>query len=176
MKVFKDSYDKGVALWIVVLTSVFVLMATFANSNELVTLLNGVFIGSLCSVAFAYWPLIWGALRGVGKYNDVRQMTLGFFLGWICVALLLTASIMGRVIGTNSTSSPDWLLLISVAGRYVGIIAAITQVTAPDFGLGLFHGRDRKVLFPALIIGLVVAWMVIYIQSDAFQYLDNVTN
>jgi hypothetical protein len=39
------------------------------------------------------------------------------------------------------------------------------QVTAPDFGLGLFHGRDRRVLWASVTIGLLVAIVTITLQQ-----------
>ena len=40
------------------------------------------------------------------------------------------------------------------------------QQTAPDFGLGIVYGRDRKVLWTSFLIGGFVALFVFMAQED----------
>ena len=44
------------------------------------------------------------------------------------------------------------------------------QITAPDFGLGLFHGRDRRVLWTAASLGLITALVTVYIQDQTLLF------
>jgi hypothetical protein len=134
-------------------------MATIP-AERLLVLLNGVLAGCMAAIIVAYGKLMWNALTGVHGYDRVRQMTLGFFLCWTCVATSLLASIYVR-----AADIPAPALLIVCVGRFLAITAAVLQVTAPDFGLGLFHGRDRKVLTASVIIGLLVAVAVVYGQE-----------
>lgn len=141
--------------------AVFALLAFLAPVSELVVVLNGVFAGTMAAVTVAYWRLMWNAVLGIRPYDRVRQMTLGFALCWLAYILGVAISIYFRSAGVDVNSS-----LLTAASRYVAIIAAVLQVTAPDFGLGLFHGRDRKVLATGVIIGFIVAVAVIFGQNQ----------
>lgn len=54
---------------------------------------------------------------------------------------------------------------LTAAVRYLFILAAILQITAPYFGLGLFHGSDRKTLWLGFVLGLIAAVSSIYFQD-----------
>jgi hypothetical protein len=129
--------------------------------SELTILLNGVFAGTMAAITVAYWRLLWNAVLGIRPYDRVRQMTLGFALCWAAYILGVAISIYFRSAGVDVNSS-----LLTAASRYVAIIAAMLQVTAPDFGLGLFHGRDRKVLATGITVGLIVAVIVVFGQNQ----------
>ena len=138
----------------------FIVLHSLFAPGDLIILLNGLLVGSMSAIAVAYHELIWYAIKGEGVYNRVRQMTLGFALMWIVFGIGLGTSIYIRVADLPATA------YTSVAfARYLAIVAAILQVTAPDFGLGLFHGRDRKVLTASIGIGLVVAVVTILLQG-----------
>lgn len=141
--------------------AVFALLAFLAPVSELVVVLNGVFAGTMAAVTVAYWRLMWNAVLGIRPYDRVRQMTLGFALCWLAYILGVSISIYFRSAGVDVNSS-----LLTAASRYVAILAAILQVTAPDFGLGLFHGRDRKVLATGVTVGLIVAIIVVFGQNQ----------
>jgi hypothetical protein len=129
--------------------------------SELTILLNGIFAGTMAAITVAYWRLLWNAVLGIRPYDRVRQMTLGFALCWAAYILGVLISIYFRSAGIDVNSS-----LLTAASRYVAIIAAMLQVTAPDFGLGLFHGRDRKVLATGVTVGLIVAIIVVFGQNQ----------
>jgi len=137
----------------------YVLLNTFTPSN-LIILLNGLLAGSMVSILIAYHELIWAAIVGNGAYNRIRQMTIGFFLCWLAISITLATSIYIRY---SNAPSPAF---VSIAfARYLAIIAAILQVTAPDFGLGFFHGRDRKILPVSVGIGFISAIIVMVLQG-----------
>lgn len=137
----------------------FLLLASIPLS-DLIVILNGVFIGAAFAIMVTYWKLLWFALLGVRPYDRVRQMTLGFFLCWIAFALTVSASVWLRSAnyGVNST-------ILAAAALYTAIFAAVLQVTAPDFGFGIFYGRDRKALWTGVVGGLLLALGAIYLQE-----------
>lgn len=139
----------------------FVLKWTFSPA-DLIILLNSLFVGSMVSIAVAYHELVWQAIRGDGIYDRIRQMTLGFALCWLAIILGVITSIYVKI---ADIPNPPYTTV--AMARYVAIIAAMLQVTAPDFGLGLFHGRDRKVMTASIGFGLITAFVLIMAQSDA---------
>lgn len=139
--------------------TLFALLAFLLPLKTLIVLLNGVFVGAAVSVLVAYRKLFWNSILGVLPYDRVRQMALGFALCWTAYVISVLASIYVRSTGGDPAS-----LMIVAAGRYIAIIAAVLQITAPDFGLGLFHGRDRKMLFLSLGLGLFTAVVAIVVQ------------
>ncbi|MBA3352223.1 MAG: hypothetical protein H0U23_07340 [Blastocatellia bacterium] len=142
---------------------VFLVLHSFLTTSDLIVLINGLLIGALFAIVVAFHRLIIGAIRGTGEYNHVRQMTLGFFNGWLGIFLVVYPSIELRSMGLAVPNT-----LISTLGKFVIIAAAIMQVTAPDYGLGMFHGRDRKTLWSALLFGVSVSFVVVYLQKTAF--------
>ena len=149
-----------VLLAAIIIVAVFAFLRFIFSPSDLIILLNGLFAGAIVAVCIAYSKLVWYAALGVGKYDRVRQMTLGFALCWAAISISAITSIWMRIIDLTPVA------FTSVAfARYIAIIAAVMQVTAPDFGLGLFHGRDRKVLYSATVIGLIVAVAVMVLQG-----------
>lgn len=126
----------------------------------LVVILNGVFIGTMVGVLVAFGPLIWQAVLGRGPYDRVRQMTLGMAACWAAYICTVLISIYVRAAGGDPTA-----FLLVAAGRYIAILAAILQVTAPNFGAGLFHGRERRILFLGVALGLLSAVALIFMQD-----------
>lgn len=131
--------------------------------DDVIIILNGLFFGTAAAILVAYGQLLWNAVLGVRPYDRVRQMTLGFFLCWVAYGLVVASSFYFRASGVDVNSS-----YLTAASRYAAVVAAVLQVTAPDFGLGIFHGRDRKVLYTGVGVGLAVAVLSIYAQFDRF--------
>lgn len=144
------------------LTALFLFLLRIFDRGNLIILLNGLFVGSIVSVVIAYKELIWQAVVGVGIYDRIRQMTLSFFLQWCVIIIGALTSIYIRALDLPSPVFTSVALM-----RYLSVIAALLQVTAPDFGLGLFHGRDRKVLSVSLSVGFIVAIIFVLIQAPA---------
>lgn len=145
----------------VVLTGVFLALCLLLSASTLTILLNGVFVGTLVGIFITYWALIWNAIRGVDHYDRVRQMILGFALCWIAVVLSVLVGINIRINGDPINSN-----YLIAASRYAAIIAAILQVSAPDFGYGWFYGRERKTLWAGAVIGSVVGLALILAQGN----------
>jgi hypothetical protein len=148
-----------------VLAAVFFGLLAYVPPVPLIVGLNGLFVGCMVAVMVAYHRLIAGAWFGIGEYNRVRQMTLGFAVLWVAIFVGAANSIYLRSAGVDVPTTP-----LTAATRYLAVIAAVLQVTAPDFGLGLFHGRDRRVLWAAGLSGLVSAVATIFLQWQAFNF------
>jgi hypothetical protein len=144
-----------------VAVAIFAGLAVFVPLDELVILFNGVFVGAMTAVAVAYWRLVWNSLMGVSPYDRVEQMTLGFFFCWVAYCIAVSGSIYYHSAGIASNAT-----FMTALSRYVAIIAAILQVSAPDFGLGIFHGRDRKTLWLGTSLGLIIGLLVIWLQRS----------
>jgi hypothetical protein len=144
------------------LTGWFFAMRGWLGPDRTIVMLNGLFAGSMVAIVVAYHRLIWFAMLGRGEYDRVRQMTLGFAVCWAAVCVGVANSVMLRASGGYVPTSE-----LTAVARYLAIIAAILQVTAPDFGLGLFHGRDRRVLWTGGTLGLISAALVIALQEGA---------
>jgi hypothetical protein len=65
---------------------------------------------------------------------------------------------------------PEALKRLTADVRYLCILAAILQITAPDFGLGLFHGRDRKTQWLGFVLGLTTAVGTIIFQDQTLLF------
>lgn len=139
----------------------FLLIHLTLPSGVLIGVLNGVFTGAMAALVVAYWRLLWNAVRGIRPYDRVRQMTLGFATCWIAYGIGVLVSVYLQSSGFDQRAST-----MVAFSRYMAILAAVLQVTAPDFGLGLFHGRDRKTLWTGIVVGLVVASAVTLMQGQ----------
>lgn len=128
--------------------------------QPVVMVLNGVFAGCAVAIIVTYWKLVWNAILGIHPYDRVRQMTLGFAICWTAYGIgVLTA------IYLQSTGLDIRATYAVTFSRLLAIIAAVLQVTAPDFGLGLFHGRERKTLWTAVILGAIAAIIAVTMQG-----------
>ncbi|CAN7303657.1 hypothetical protein LJR231_001556 [Phyllobacterium sp. LjRoot231] len=151
----------------VLLALLFAVLVRFVDVENLIVVLNSVFMGSMAAIMVAYWRLLLNAALGIFPFNRVRQMTLGFFLCWVAYNVDVLTSIYFRSRGFDMNSS-----MLTAAGRYVAIIAAVLQVTAPDFGLGLFHGRERQTLWTGGMLGLLIAILAIIAQDSSVLALQ----
>jgi hypothetical protein len=133
------------------------------NLNPLIIMLNGLFGGSIAGLMVAYGPLIYAMFRGREPATRAQELAFGFFALWVAYVLAVYVSVWTRSIG-EPTANPSY---ISALSRYIAVYAAVRQVTAPDYGLGLMYGRDRKLLWVSLLVGLVVAVALWVIQDQA---------
>lgn len=158
----KTILTSRVILLIAALSAVFCIALWALRIDKLIIVLNGLFIGTSVAIAIAYWRLFWDALIDGNPFNRARQMTWSFFAAYLAILFGALGSIY-----TRSYDLPTQSTLMLAIGRYLAIVAAVGQVTAPDFGLGLFYGLDRKVLVGAILFGLVVAVILIWMQGTA---------
>lgn len=163
-----ENVNKTVLAAIFALTCGLILLLLFAPLADTIIVLNGIFTGSMFAILFAYWRIIGAAfVTGSVRYSRVDQIALGFFLCWIGYDLQVAISIYYRILGINAVNIDDFTSMLIVASRYVAIVAAWLQVTAPDFGRGIFYGRERKILWFGVSLGMVISAVLIYAQDGA---------
>lgn len=143
-------------------------LLAWVDLYDLITILNGVFIGTMLSITVAYGPLFWRALIGDKTvFPDARQLIVGYFGAWLAYGLVVYGSAH-----THVSDLPTTPLVETAVSRYIAIISAVVQITASDYGKGVFYGRDRKVLWWAIGAGLLVGLGAIILQATmafAFQ-------
>lgn len=155
------SINKAILYALLAFTVLLFLLSAFDTSN-LITVLNGVFVGTMLSITVAYGPLFWKAIIGdQSVYPDARQLTAGFFITWAAYGFTVYASTHVRMMDLPTTP-----LFETAISRYLAILGAIVQITAADYGKGVFYGRDRKTLYYAGGIGFVVGLIVIALQAS----------
>lgn len=123
-------------------------------------LLNGLFAGAMTAIGVTYYKLLWDAWFSPDDFNRVRQMTLTIGGQWLVISLFIWTSIY-----VNSGNYPTTFVISSLFARYLATIVAVFQVTAPDYGDGLFYGADRKFLGLGLLVGLLVGVGVVFYQG-----------
>lgn len=126
----------------------------------LTILLNGLYAGAMTAIGVTYYKLLWDAWFNPNDFNRVRQMTLTIGGQWLVISLFICTSIY-----VNSANFPTTYIISSLFARYLATVVAIFQVTAPDYGDGLFYGADRKFLGIGLLTGLLVGVGVIAFQG-----------
>ncbi len=141
-------------------TLIYLALMIITPLNTLIVVLNGVMIGSGIAIVIAFGGTLVYSIQGLTPYNRVRQMTIGFFLCWLALYLGVFSSVYLRASGVEIPSSP-----LTATSRYIAVIAAWLQLTAPDFGLGIFHGRDRKILYGSAVVGVIASVFLVYAQS-----------
>jgi hypothetical protein len=129
--------------------------------KNVITVLNGLYVGSMFGIIFAYWRLIIATIVGHPPFDRARQYALSVFILWGALNCFIFGSVWSKSAGVDTH-----VYFYSIVGRYGGILAAWLQVTAPGFGEGFFHGRDRKVLWIAVAISTAVSAFLIFAQSQ----------
>lgn len=158
----KKIFTNRVLLLVAILAAIYCIALWTLGVKNLIVVENSLFIGTSVTLAIAYWRLFWDAVVDPNPFNRARQMTWAFFIAYIALLCGASGSIQAMASGEPTTTT----FTISV-GRYLAIVAGIGQVTAPDFGHGIFYGLDRKVLTGAILIGVVVSVILIWLQGTA---------
>lgn len=146
----------------VIMAGITLYLGSLIKVDALIMILNGFYIGSMAAMIVAFWELVYRTVLGERPYDRVSQMTFGFVAIWVAYSGAVFISIYYRSAGLP----PVNVTYMTAVFRAIAILAAVAQVTAPDFGLGIFHGRDRKTLWLSLSVGLIVALIVIYAQNE----------
>jgi hypothetical protein len=147
-------------------TAIFVALVKFIPLDVLIMYLNGVFVGTMFSISIAYGGIFFDAFwnrkrNGDLLMPDVRQFTVWYLATWVAYGLTAGSSIY-----INASDYDPTTLTTVALSRYVAILAAIGQVTAPDYGRAMFYGRDRKVLWLGLVLGVLAAFFVVQLQEN----------
>jgi len=158
---FKSLVRNGrMQLAIVGLIAGFFALQAALEPSLLMSILNGLFAGSVVAIVAAYYRLIVAAIRGGGEQGRVQQMTLGLFLLWVSVVVNVGVSIYAR-----STEIYTATYTAAAAARYLAIVAAVLQMRSLDYAFALFHGRDKVMIWTSLVLGAVVAVATIALQQ-----------
>lgn len=135
------------------LTALFVLLLIFVPTPTLITLLSGVAIGSLVGISVIFAPFLWEAFKPRGVYSGTQQMLLGIFLLWLVMIIRVLWNAFYRSMGSPEYLRDSFVLAISL---YLLIISAFLQATAPDFGEKAFGTPDRRVIWIASGLGVLL--------------------
>lgn len=140
--------------------AIYVALRYTLGLDNFIVILNGAFIGAGITYIVAFSDILRDAVFGHGPYDRVRQMALGMLIVWAAVAVAIVGSIWGRATGIVIQSSE-----LTPIARYLSILGGMVQITAPDYGLGVLYGRDRKLLLLSFAAGIVVAIALIMAQT-----------
>lgn len=140
--------------------ALYMAMRVTLGLDNMIVILNGAFVGAGFTYVIAFSDILQDAILSRGPYDRVRQMALGMIIVWCAVSIGIASSIYGRAIGSYIS-----LTELTPLSRYLAIVGGIVQITAPDLGFGFFYGRDRRLLIFALLTGIVVAVVLILLQT-----------
>lgn len=165
LQVIWGAINTGYAAFFAVAVAVFVALAKLLPLDNLIVLLNGAFIGTMIAVSVAYGRLYYDAYRDNTRFgrtmpDDVRRMVLSLLGGWLAYGIVVGSSFYVRAADEAHTS-----MIATALSRYIAVLAAIGQVTAPSFGERVFATHDSRVLWIAVSAGVVSAAVSIYLQQ-----------
>ena len=144
--------------------AIFYVLFAGLKPDTLIMTLNGLFVGTMLSITVSYGTILFPAIFGFKPYDDVRVLSIGIFGGWLAYGIVVYSSIYVR-----ASDLPTTTLAISAFGRWVAINSAVIQIVAPDFNVSksFVYGRDRKLLTLGLVIGVIAAIVVYWLQADS---------
>lgn len=149
-----------VVIFTALVTALYLALRSVIGLDNFIILLNGVFVGAGVSFMIAFADLFGYALMTREPYSRVQQMALSMIIIWAAVTVGIASSIWGRATGQYITLSE-----LTPIARYLAIVGGIAQITSPDVGQPLLFGRDRKLLLFAVLAGIVVAVVLIGVQT-----------
>jgi len=152
--------NRRVLITLALIVLSFVCLYFAFTPKVLISLLNGLLAGAMVSIGVTYHRLLWDAWVNPNDYGRVRQMSLTVAGQWVVIILGCLTSIY-----INTAELPTNAFVTVSFARYLAIWLAIFQVTAPDFGQGVFYGTDRKFLGLGIFSGLLVAVVAILAQG-----------
>lgn len=150
---------KNVALMAVAILVFCVSTIVVCPTDQLVIVLNGVFLGLTISLTVALLPLLWRAVRSM-VFDDVSRMTLTIVLTWIALIILRGNNVWGRHYGFENATGANFAIPTSI---YLAICGAILQLTIPGF-VDLKSRAGRRIAMFNTALGLLVAAGAIAIQ------------
>lgn len=148
--------------------AIIVLIGYFALSwlispDIMIELLNGLFIGTLATVAIVFRKVLLEAIEGKSDYGRVEQFALGLGFQWLALT-------MGRINSIWLRSSTPEGIIDRISYHTTGlmiataIVAGVMQITAPGWESGYLHGRDRRTLLVSSAVGLAIAFALFLLQ------------
>jgi hypothetical protein len=142
--------------------------ALLLPSIILIQALNYVLISVALAVSIAYLPDVLHAIR-MDRVDRVAQLSLGIALSWM--AVLINRSWVGVIRVTDA----EWMRTSPVIGFYVflSVLAGVLHITAPGAVDGVIPKRNQIILGVAIGVGLLVAWVVIWLGLGEEFILPN---
>lgn len=157
-------------MWAFVLAGLFLLLATFVPRLQLMTILNGIFLGIVVAVIIVYSPLIWFTIRK-GRFDRVAQLSLGIGLMWLSIA----GNRLYWIIWHNYGMPQSWQSNPFLASLvFLSIIGGCLFVTAPGFPPEgsleprEFWGANRNMLLSFGVLGGVITFGLSVFTGNAF--------
>lgn len=163
----KDLISSKVIYWTLGLASAFAVAQIVLGLALLIVALNALFFGSVVAIGATFAVSIWVTVTGRTGYDRAGQMTLGMAMCWLAAVLIVGSSAWVRIVDNPTSPTAQSTYEIVAISRYVLIIAAILQVTAPDVGRELFADRNRLALGAGALLGIVVAVALTVLQGGS---------
>lgn len=155
------SKTSKLALYSVAAGAVFAALALFVPNNVLLPIMNAVCIGIVCSVTIVFLPLIQRSIKDK-SFDRVSQLMIGMLLMWLSLIGSRGANIYIGITGKADevAASPVVAFL-----AYMAIMGGVLHLTAPALVSQSEWQRNRKVLTIGVVSGLVLALVVLLLQS-----------
>jgi hypothetical protein len=159
-----------VFMWAWFLAGVFTLLALTVPRLQLMTILNGVFLGVVVAVIIVYSPVIWFTARK-GRFDRVAQLSLGIGLMWLSIAGNQLYWIVWHYYGAPQSWQSNPFLASLV---FLSIIGGCLFVTAPGFPPEgslepkEFWGTNRNLLLFFGVLGGIVTFGLSVFTGNAF--------
>lgn len=143
-----------------IVVAAFAVLAFLWPGDAIIELFNGMFLGVFVVVAWVFGPVTWATIRGQGVYGRAQQMALALAIGWAAALIRVFQSMVYRA--TNE----QWVLDLPTTAfvTMLLIISGVLQATAPGFQNGYIHGRDKRILSIAIVCGIVIGGLAIWLQ------------
>lgn len=161
----KSLTKSKVILWAMLLAIVFVVVSSILPRIELMTILNGIFLGIVVAVVIVYSPLIWVTVRKP-KFDRVSQLSLGIGLLWLSIAGQRLYWIIWHSYGAPNEWRSNPFLAAMV---FLSIVGGCLFVTAPGYPpetseetIELLGSNRNMLLFLGAIGGLITFGLSLY--------------
>lgn len=158
------------SLWSLVISLLFVIASSLIPRVELMTILNGVFLGVVVSVMIVYSPLLWVSIRS-NKGDRVSQLAMGIGLLWVSIAGQRLYWIIWHANGAPQSwqSNPflSALVLISIAG---GCLFVTAPGYPPETEIDTVApwGENRKLLLIFGTLGGFATFLISIVTGNGF--------
>lgn len=156
----RDMRNRLIVPYTLLSVAAFLVLSWRLPPDKLIVTMNSLFIGSMVAITVAYGRIIINSVRGRMSYPDVQQLVIGILMSAGAYGITVMSSVYVR-----ANDMPATTLFITAFGRWLAINGTIIQITAPDYGEGLFFGRDRQLLWFSLATGAAFAIATFIIQD-----------
>lgn len=148
---------------IAVAAIIFVIAVVTTPALTLIAILNGIFIGVGCGVAYCFRKIVYETITGHGHYDDVRLFALALICGGMGAAFgRLSSSI---TITADKAPTPwFWTAPFNALSIYLFILGGLGMIFAQGLDRGYIHGEDKRTVWAAMLTGVLIAALIIVVQ------------